>query len=240
MHEERAYRDSVKTVDLVPFNITELESDIQVFAKSNLGREGRLSLQKYRNELKEYIKKEPNFLISLKPMESKRYAPEIAAAMCRAAKSANVGPMAAVAGAISKYIGLSLLKLTDEIIIENGGDIFMKTKKDRRILIYAGDSPFSNNIGLLLPGNNEECGVCTSSGTVGHSLSFGKADAAVILAKDVILADAAATATGNAVKSEKDIEKGIETAMSIPGVEGVLIIIGDKMGAFGNINIIKP
>ena len=239
MHEERAYRDSVKTVDLVPFNITELESDIQVFAKSNLGREGRLSLQKYRNELKD-IKKEPNFLISLKPMESKRYAPEIAAAMCRAAKSANVGPMAAVAGAISKYIGLSLLKLTDEIIIENGGDIFIKTKKDRRILIYAGNSPFSNKIGLLLPGNDEEYGVCTSSGTVGHSLSFGKADAAVVLAKDVILADAAATATGNAVKNENDIEKGIETAMSITGVEGVLIIIGDKMGAFGNINIIKP
>ncbi len=230
----------MKTVDLVPFNITEFESDLQVFAKSNLEKEGRLSLQKYRNELKEYIKKDPYFYTSLEPVEPKSYAPEIAAAMCRAAKSANVGPMAAVAGAISKYIGLSLLKLTDEIIIENGGDIFIKTKKDRRILIYAGNSPFSNKIGLLLPGNNEEYGVCTSSGTVGHSLSFGKADAAVVLARDVILADAAATATGNAVKSDKDIEKGIEAAMSIPGVEGVLIIIGDKMGAFGSVNIIKP
>lgn len=240
MYEDRAYRGYMKAQDLVSFNITEFESDLQVFAKINLEKEARHALQKYRNQLIEYIKKDPDFYTSLKPVDPKTYAPEIAAAMCHAAKAANVGPMAAVAGAICKYVSLSLLRHSDEIIIENGGDIFMKTKKDRRILIYAGDSPFSNNIGLLLPGNNEEYGVCTSSGTVGHSLSFGKADAVVVLAKDSILADAAATATGNAVKSEKDIEKGIEKAMSIPGVEGVLIIIGDKMGAFGSVNIIKP
>ncbi|HCJ57222.1 UPF0280 family protein [Lutispora sp.] len=240
MYEERFYREIMKSRDLLCFNVTEGESDLQIFAKDNLEKETRRALIKCRSQLHEYIRKNPHFLTSLDSIKPQKNSPEIVKQMCRAAESAKVGPMAAVAGAVSKYVGLSLLKHTEEIIIENGGDIFLKTRIDRRISIYAGSSPFSNKIALLIPGSDEELGICTSSGTVGHSLSFGKADAAVILARDAVLADAAATAAGNAVKDQKDIEKGIETAMSIPGVEGVLIIVGDKMGAFGNINLIKP
>ena len=81
-------------------------------------------------------------------------------------------------------------------------------------------------------------GVCTSSGTVSHSLSFGKADAALIISFDAALADAAATAAGNAVKNKDYIEKGINLAKSIDGVKGVLIIVGDKMGTWGEIKLI--
>lgn len=91
----------------------------------------------------------------------------------------------------------------------------------------------------MIPNSSGECGICTSSGTVGHSLSFGKADAAVVISKDVVIADAAATATANVVKSKKDMERGLNAAMSIPGVEGVVIIIEDKIGAYGLVNIVK-
>jgi hypothetical protein len=80
-------------------------------------------------------------------------------------------------------------------------------------------------------------GVCTSSGTVGHSLSFGKADAVCILSKSAALADAVATAVGNVVKEKKDIEYGLELAREIEGVLGVLIIVGEKMGVWGNVTL---
>lgn len=229
----------MKTHELESFNVTVGESDLQISAESNLAEETKHLLIKYRNEIAAYIKKYPEFLTSLVPINPAAEAPEIIKDMCRASSLADVGPMAAVAGAISKYVGKSLLKYSEEIIVENGGDVFIKTKKNRRIAIYAGKSVFSNRIGITLPYDRGEYGVCTSSGTVGHSLSFGKADAAVILSKDVVLADTAATATANVVKSKKDIQKGLNAAMSIPGVEGVVIIVQDKIGAYGAVDIVK-
>ena len=240
MPEQRFYREFMQTKDLCCFNVTEQESDLQMFAEINLTLKARAALLKYREELRDYGSKHPDFLHSLVPVEPDPDSPEIIVEMCKAAQAAQVGPMAAVAGALAQYIGLSLAPDTQEIIIENGGDIFLKSSFERKVLIYAGDSPFSNRIALLIPGDSRPWGICTSSGTVGHAFSFGKADAAVIVARDAILADAAATAACNQVTSAAQIEKGISTAMSIPGVEGVLIIIGDKMGAYGNINLTKP
>lgn len=240
MYQERYYRKYMKTDELINFNVIEYESDLQISSKTNLEKEARNAVIKYRKYITEYIRKSPEFLTSLVPVEPKYDAPDIIQDMCRAAQLANVGPMAACAGAVSKYVGLYLLQFTDEVLVENGGDIYIKSNRDSRILIYAGSSPFSNKLALHIPGNNRELGICTSSGTVGHSLSFGKADAAVVISKNVVLADAAATAVGNVVKDKDYIETGIEYAMSIPGVDGVVIIAGDKMGAWGDIKIIKP
>lgn len=240
MYQERDYRKLMKSDKLICFNVTEYESDLQIYAKTNLKKEAENAVVKYRKDIIDYINRHPEFLTSLVPVDSIGNAPDIIQEMCHCSKLANVGPMAAVAGAVSKYAGRDLLRFTDEILIENGGDLFIKSMNDRRILIYAGSSPLSNKVALLIPGSNQELGICTSSGTVGHSLSFGKADAAVVISKNAVLADAAATAVGNAVKDKDYIEAGIEYAMSIPGVDGVVIIAGDKMGACGDINIIKP
>ncbi|MGZ3604978.1 MAG: UPF0280 family protein, partial [Thermodesulfobacteriota bacterium] len=78
---------------------------------------------------------------------------------------------------------------------------------------------------------------CTSSGTVGPSLSFGKADAVCILSKSAALADAAATAVGNVVKEKKDIELGLEMGKEIAGILGTLIIVEEKMGVWGTIKL---
>lgn len=240
MYQERIYRKYMKTDELTGFNVTEYESDLQIFAGTNLDKEAKAALNKYRKYISDYIKKNPGFLTSLVPVEPEHDAPDIIQDMCRAALLANVGPMAAVAGAVSKYVGRYLLKYSDEVLVENGGDIFLKSKKDRRILIFAGSSPLSNKLALSIPGSNQELGICTSSGTVGHSLSFGKADAAVVISKDTVLADAAATAVGNVVKNKYDIKAGIECAMSIQGIDGVVIIAGDRMGAWGDINLTEP
>lgn len=240
MYQKRFYRNYMKAQGLIRFNITECESDLEIFAGCQLEYEARELLKKYRGEIQKYIDVHPEFLTSLVPQVAQDNAPKIVEHMCLAAKAAGVGPMASVAGAVSQYVGTALAEYTDEIIIENGGDIYMKNVTDKHILIYAGKSPLSNKIALLIPGENKSVGVCTSSGTVGHSLSFGKADAVVVLSRDTLLADAAATAVCNRVNGIDDIKQSIDFAKSIPGIEGVIVIIQDKLGAWGNINLVNP
>jgi len=116
---------------------------------------------------------------------------------------------------------------------------FIKSPADRVVGIYAGHSPLSGKIGLKIEGGQAPLGVCTSSGTVGHSLSFGAADAVVIISSQAALADAVATATGNIIQNVADIDDGIKCARSVDGVSGVLIIKEDKLGAWGDVNICR-
>ncbi len=147
--------------------------------------------------------------------------------------------MASVAGAIAEFVGKELLEFSDEIIIENGGDIFIKTTKPRTIGIYAGKSILSGKIGIEINPDETPLGVCTSSGTVGHSLSFGKADAVVVISKSTPLADACATASANIIVNENDLPKAIEFAQKIKGIQGIIAIKNEKLALWGKIKLKK-
>jgi len=144
--------------------------------------------------------------------------------------------MAGVAGAVAEYVGSGLLPYTDDLIVENGGDLFMKSQSDRIMLVYAGeDSPFRDRLILKLKARQEPYGVCTSSAHIGHSLSLGKTDATVIIAPSAITADVFATAIGNLVKNEEDIERGLELVQDCGELLGALVVIGERVGAWGEI-----
>jgi ApbE superfamily uncharacterized protein (UPF0280 family) len=177
-------------------------------------------------------------LTSLNPVPVEENDPDIVKMMASAASLAGVGPMAAVAGAIAELVGNELLAFSPEIIIENGGDIFLRSLKNRVVGIYAGESPLSGKIGIEIAPGDTPCGVCTSSGTVGHSLSFGRADAVTVISPSAALADAGGTATGNRVQTAGDIPEAIEFARQIPGITGVLIIMGKQMSAWGNVKMV--
>jgi ApbE superfamily uncharacterized protein (UPF0280 family) len=239
MYEERTYRNLVRTDDLVKFEVTVKETDLLVRAESNLSNETRDSVLKYRHQLETYISMNPEFQRSLIPLAEDLHAPELVREMIRVSQVARVGPMAAVAGAMAEWVSKDLLKLSKEVITENGGDVYLATARERTIGIYAGQSPLSLKIGIVIGPEESPLGVCTSSGTVGPSLSFGKADAVCILSKSAALADAAATAVGNIVQEKKDIELGLERGREIEGILGTLIIVGEKMGVWGNIRLTK-
>ena len=237
MYEKRTYRNLVKTEDLVRFEVIVKETDLLVRADRDLSKETRESVLKYRHQLETYIAMNPEFQKSLVPFPDDPYAPEIVKEMIRTSQLAHVGPMAAVAGAIAESVSKDLLKLSKEVIVENGGDIYLAISKERTIGIYAADSPLSLKIGIVISPEETPLGVCTSSGTVGPSLSFGKADAVCILSKSAALADAAATAVGNVVKEKKDIELGLQAGKEIVGVQGILVIVHEKMGVWGKIKL---
>lgn len=238
MYNNRFYRSWSKSDDLISFRVTVGETDLFISAEGDLTELATDAIRKTRKDIEDYIKLKPDFKESLRPLAYDENAPEVVKQMINASSKANVGPMAAVAGAVAEAVGEQLLNKTKEVIVENGGDIYISSKRPRKIGVYAGTSPLSNKIGIELLASDTPCGVCTSSATVGPSLSFGKADAAVIYSRNCALADAAATAVCNAVKSKDDINEGLKLAKDIEGVEGALIIIKDAFGAWGKIKIV--
>jgi ApbE superfamily uncharacterized protein (UPF0280 family) len=237
IYEPRTYRNQIHGTDLVSFGVTIKETDLYIRARKNLRSKAERLVGKYRGILEKYIERYPGFLTALEPFSADNNAPLIVKEMAKSATAAGVGPMAAVAGAIAEYIGKELLEYSSEVIVENGGDIFIKSLSSRTVSIYAGNSPLSNKIALEIFPEDTPLGICTSSGTVGHSLSYGKADAVVIVSSSASLADAVATATGNLVTTETDIQAGLEFSEKIPGVKGTLIIINDKMGVHGDLKL---
>ncbi len=236
-YQERSYRNRLPDYGLVSFQVTVKETDLYIKATRDLKEMAREAIIHHRFQLEQYIAKHPEFFRSLVPLASDEFSPPIVRDMLQAAERCGVGPMAAVAGAMAEAVGKDLLHASAEIIVENGGDIFIQSARELKVGIFAGSSPLSFRVGVKIPAADHGWGVCTSSGTVGPSLSFGRADAVCILAPSASLADAAATAVGNRVSTPADISHALEKAQTIPGLTGVVIIIGDKLGAWGNVEL---
>lgn len=240
-YQKRFYRNQVRKNDLHLAQISVKETDLLVSTDKPVDKKFlRERINFYRRQIESYIAKDNKFLTSLKPISVELKAPLIVREMSKAARFANVGPMATVAGAIAQFLGKDLLRRGfKEVIIENGGDIFLKTNKKRAIGIYTDRSDFFKGICLLIKPSIVPFGVCASSGTIGHSLSFGCADSVIILSKNTLLADAVATATGNLVKSKLNLQKALDFAKSIKGVEAVVIIIKDNLISWGKVKFGK-
>ena len=234
----RLYRHVMQPQDVTGYQVQVAESDLMVFTQGDYSNETLKWLFIYRRQIEDFIEKNPEFLTSFEPVEVPKEAPPIVRDMARAAQDAGVGPMAAVAGAIAQHVGKKLALHSEEVLIENGGDIYIKGKNTREIMIYAGNSPYSMRVALRVQPEGE-ISVCTSAGTNGHAKSLGKADAAVAISPNAALADAAATALGNRVKSECDIASCLSWAATIPGVSGCLLIVGDRLGAWGDVQLVQ-
>lgn len=240
-YQRRFYRDWVAAKDLHLVRIMDKETDLQILTDKPIDQDFlKERVWEYRFAIENYIIKDRRFLTALKPIAVELNAPPIIKEMSEAAKKANVGPMAAVAGAIAQFLGRDLLKKGyKDVIIENGGDIFLKTSKRRAIGIYTGRKKLWQGLSLKIKPKDTPLGICTSSGTVGHSLSFGLADSVVILAKNATLADAVATATANRVTSTQDLQRAVDFARSIKGVYGVVIIIKNNLTSWGRVGFAK-
>ncbi len=238
MYQERTYRNLVNPGDLVSFQVVVQETDLQVHADQRMGDEARDLILEHRGYVEAYIHSYPEFRTTCRPWPSTGPVPKIVADMIEAAAQAEVGPMAAVAGAIANHVGRGLLKHTRQVIVENGGDIFMQTHLPVTVGIYAGGSPLSMQIGIRLGGDQKPIAACTSSGTIGHSLSLGKADAVCTVAESGALADAAATSIANRVTSAADINSALDIGRRIAGILGIVIVVGDKLGVWGQLEMV--
>ena len=235
---ERAYRRLMRPPDLVAFRVVVGETDLWVAARADLAPLVERRTKHHRRLLRAYMARDPGFDTDLSPRRGLPGAPPVVARMLAAGRAAGVGPMAAVAGALAQAVGEDLRGASPEIILENGGDLYVRSARARTVAVHAGGTVFGGRIGLVLPPCPEGLGVCTSAGTVGPSLSFGRADAATALGRDAALADAVATALGNRVGTAADLEPAVSWAAAIPGIRGALAVIGSRMAAAGGMELI--
>lgn len=234
---KRTYRQLVKT-RLKAMRVVVQETDLSVYADCDVSAAAKEAIVRQRGYIENYIRRHPEFASRLTPWPADHLASPIVREMIEAGRDAQVGPMAAVAGAVAEHVGRSLRSNVDQVVIENGGDLYADASRDLRVAVYAARSPLSMKIGLKIGADQMPLAVCTSSATVGHSLSRGRADAVCVLSKSGALADAAATAIGNRVLSVGDIDPAIQWGRTIEGVTGILIVLGDKMGVWGRIELV--
>ncbi len=224
---------------MTSFHVAVKETDLWVSADRNLVKETTDMVFEYRDQLERYIRSHPEFATSLLPYGEDPYAPTMIREMIDVTRRLGVGPMASVAGAIAQYVGRGLLQITDQVIVENGGDIFLKAGRPVTVSIFAGDSLLSEKFGFLISERQMPLGVCSSSARVGHSLSMGIADVVCLLSPSAVLADGAATAIGNRIMSKKDIEKVADRANEIEGLAGGVAIVGDRLATWGEVELVE-
>ncbi len=193
-----------------------------------------------RNDLERYLLHKPQFRRTLEPVPPKgRDEPEIITMMKKASEIGETGPFAAVAGSISELAAEAGADAgAESMLVDNGGDIAMIGEGNFDVGIYAGESSISGRLVFSVDSSSLPRGICTSSGTVGHSLSFGDADAVVVVARSSSIADAVATAVGNEVEGndvESSVKKGLDRADDITEIGGCLIVREEYVGTAGDL-----
>lgn len=193
------------------------ETDLRVTAVSPLpeGFKDALAarVRTLRGELEAWIVLHPEFRHSLVPVPLSCSAPppEIVRRMTEASAIAGVGPFAAVAGTIAQMAAESLVDRSPDLIIENGGDIFMYSRRDRVVGLLP-DPESGVLIGLNVAASACPLALCASSATIGHSLSFGQGELVLVRSPDGALADALATALCNRLQGPGDVKAVVDYA----------------------------
>ena len=236
--DRKQYRKAVNAKDLTFYRVTYKQTDLLVGSEKNHHDIILDAIINARDILDEHIENNTNFLESLTPIGYNVHDNIIVKNMCDASKKADVGPMATVAGAFSKVAFDAINTLSYEIIIENGGDLLIRSKKDRVVALYAGKSALSMTLGVLVKGSNKPIGICSSAGKIGHSISFGNADLAMVMSEDVYLADGLATKLGNLIQSKADLKPAVEKIFNSDSVIAAIGIIDENIAVIGDTKIV--
>lgn len=237
---DREYRRSFRARQgEVAFQAAVEQSDLWIVARSDLTAEALQALHAVRGELKAYLVLHPEYAASLEPVEVPPGVSGVVREMADAARICGVGPMAAVAGAVAQAVAQALLPRSPDVLVENGGDIFMHSTRERAVALLA-DPGSGAHLGLRLAACAFPLSVCSSSASIGHSLSLGRGELVTVLADSGAMADAAATALCNMIRTARDLERVLAAAQAwtAHGLRGVFAQGGGKIAAWGEIELI--
>lgn len=239
-YRERSYRSRFSSDERRWFCVKFLESDLWIGVdrgsyRVSMEADTYAMLVDLRRQMDAYLLMDPQYKTALTPYDAGLEAPNILKEMSRVSHKTGIGPMSAVAGAVAKKVAEFLG--TQEVIVENGGDIYAQAASDMDISVFAGQSPLSEKIGLHIPAAEFPLGICTSSGTVGPSLSLGRADAVMIVCRDALLADSYATAMANRIKTVNDLQSVIDRISDIPEILGAIAVKDDRMAISGRFEL---
>jgi ApbE superfamily uncharacterized protein (UPF0280 family) len=229
-YSERTYRQMQQS-GLVSSYVRMVETDLHILAPVNVEEEALRLVAGVRRHIETYIRIHAPFGDSLVPLPEDASAPAAIREMLAAGQAAGV----------AEVVGKGLINSgVEDLIVENGGDIFIVRSQECTVAVFAGSSPLSNRIGIRLTPAMMPAGICCSSGSIGHSLSLGRADAVVVTARSTALADAAATRIGNeADGTPASINEALKVAQGIRGISGAVVVQGKHLGAWGDIELVR-
>ena len=237
---ERGYRRSLgPAAGEVAFQVVVEQTDLHVVARLDLSSAVGSFLHGLRGPLAAYIAARPEFLESLIPVEVPADAPALVRAMAAAGQACGVGPMAAVAGAIAQAVADRFAAESPDILVENGGDCYLHSTRERTVALLA-DPAGGPSLGLRLTPRDFPCSLCSSSASIGHSLSLGQGELVAVRAQSGALADAAATALCNLLRTRRDLDRVLAAARTLQsaGVDGVFAQLGGAVAAWGKMELV--
>lgn len=242
MFVERTYRHSMGSNRFSSFSLAIAESDVWVGYRGDadaalIKKETASLVRRLRSRILGY--EDRAFLSSLVPLSPIADVSDFLKGMFDAAAKAQVGPMASVAGAVAQEIGIHLKKqfLLTEIVVENGGDLYIDVLEPLSVKILIPTSRFSGNLSLIIDPLYCPLGLCSSSATFGHSMSFGMADIVMVACSDAALSDAYATAYCNQVKRKDDVQKICEALVANAEVISALVVLDDTLAIGGRLEV---
>ncbi len=220
------------------FQVVVEETDLHVTASRDLSHEIQQYVSALRGQLKAYIMLHPEFRDSYVPVPVAPGAASIVRRMAGAATLADVGPMAAVAGTISQMVCEEFAPICSELIVENGGDVYMRSSRDR-VAGLLPDPHSESTVGIVIRADEFPVSLCSSSSTIGHSLSLGTGELVAVRSRDGSLADACATAFCNMLTSPEELDKVTERAAELQaqGVDGVFAQCGGRVAIWGKMEL---
>lgn len=236
----RAYRDSVcPQQGEIRFQVAVEQTDLLIVAEKDMQAEIASHVAQVRGEIKNWILFHPEFSRSLSPVDIPDSAPAIIRAMGEAARACDVGPMAAVAGAVAQSVGDAFAVRSPNILVENGGDTYLHSTRERVVALLA-EPDSGAMVGMKVEAEAFPMAICASSATIGHSLSLGSGDLVAVRARDARFADAAATALCNLLTSEADIDTVLDRAKAFArhGLEGVFAQYNQKIAVWGDLELV--
>ena len=243
-YRERSYRSRFSNDERCWFCVKFLESDLWIGVDNgsyslSMESDTYAMLVELRRSMDAYLLMDPAYKTALTPYDAGLQAPTILNEMSKVSHNTGIGPMSAVAGAVALKVAefLKSQYSVKEVIVENGGDIYAQAGTEMDIAVFAGQSPLSEKIGLHIPAANFPLGICTSSGTVGPSLSLGRADAVMIVCRDVLLADSYATAMANRIRTVNDLQPVIDRITDIPDILGAIAVKDDRIAICGQFEL---
>lgn len=236
----RTYRGKCRpAAGEIAFQVVVEQTDLWVVAERDLSKSIQTLINECRGALSAYIAWHPQFVSSLRPVEVRPDAPDIVQAMARAGWACGVGPMAAVAGAVAQWVADRCVPQSPNLLVENGGDLYLYSSRERIIGLLI-DPAQNMGLGVRLAPEDFPCSLCSSSATIGHSLSFGQGDLVVTRSKDAALADAAATALSNLLQTPDDLALVMRRAERFGkhGLDGVFAQCGGQVGVWGKMELV--
>jgi uncharacterized protein len=216
------------------FDVPVQDMVLRVTGPEELYEEARAAGLHFWEQLQSYGIRDPAFRTSKRPVTVPEDAPAIVREMADAARSAGVGPQYTFQGAITDHVGRFIGLRSADVLVSNGGDYFVITRRRSRLGVPIGGHE-GQSLGIVIRPELGPHGIYTTAGR--KQSPRDAADGLVVVASSCMLADAAAAAAGIVLRRSDSMATTLEYLQGLEGVFGALVVQGRDVGVAGSLEL---